>query len=244
METQIRLQETKQNNLHLGEQNKLVLALMLLGILWLLSTLALLILVFNNRSLATKKSIYVQTQTGQTLKAEEKDGDYRSATVIQETVTSWIRLTFEWDVYLGADKLDPGYQISTTRRKVTSKAYAASYLMAPGFRQAFLAQLSKVIPREVFLGHLKSHVNIFYLSEPRVVSSSPQKVYEIDTVVIRYDVAGSKEAEVKWGRTLTLKPIQPYRLVLGQQEPVAFRKQLAILQKNGLMITNIKKFEL
>ena len=112
METQIRLQETKQNNLHLGEQNKLVLALMLLGILWLLSTLALLILVFNNRSLATKKSIYVQTQTGQTLKAEEKDSDYRSTTVIQETVTNWIRLTFEWDVYLGADKLDPGYQIS------------------------------------------------------------------------------------------------------------------------------------
>ena len=244
METPMILSEQKRSNVNLGEQNKLVLALMLLSCLWLISTFSLLILVFNNRSLATKKSIYVQTQD-QTIKAAEKDSDYRSPAVIKETVTSWIRLTFEWDVYLGGtDQLDPGYQISQTRRKVTSKAYAASYLIAPGFRQPFLAQLSRIIPREVFLGQLNSHVNIFYLSEPRVVSSSPQKIYEIDTVVVRYDVARSKEAEVKWQRTLTLKPIQPYRLVLDQQEPVAFRKQLAVLQKNGLMITKIEKFEL
>lgn len=222
-------------------QNKVVFALLILSTGWLFSILAILILLVTNYTLAKREKIYVQQTDGTTLIAQEFEGNYRQPQLIQETVRNWTQLTMEWDNRIpGTEQTDPGVLIDNNKL-VPSKAYLASYLLEDGFRREFLLKLAELVPAEVYRGQFTSNLRIYHISEPRQLSPG---IYEVDLVATRIDLGtkGEKQ-EIKFNRTFTLQAIEPYSLVLGKDEPSAFRQQLYQLLMNGLLITKIVEFK-
>ena len=60
-------------------------------------------------------------------------------------------------------------------------------------------------------------------------------------IATRTDLSNNGEkAQTKFNKIFVLETIEPYHLVLGKDEPSAFRKQLEQLLKNGLIIKEIK----
>lgn len=227
------------------DENKLVLTLIGLASGLFLLIFVMLFLVANNRVLATRGKVYVQLpEEGTTKEAQEFDADHRENGVLQGTVIDFIRLTFEWDNKLpGTDRLDEkGTRISGSSEVVPTKAYLASYLLEDGFRTEFLKELSKLVPKDVYSGGRTAVVRIYSISTPRQISRSR---WEVDTVVSRIEKGqgsiGDKR-EVRFNRTYTLQAIVPDELVLAEDEPDLFRRQVNELLKNGTMITNIVPF--
>lgn len=226
-----------------AESAALVVLFLLVGALCL-SILGNLILLLNNRALAQRGKTYVQMSSGFSQEAQEFDQLHRESEVIKRTVTTWLQLTFEWDNRLpGSDTTDQGIEFRGT--KVPVKAYLASTLLQPGFRQEFLVRLgSDVVPADVYSGARRSLVRFFSLSDPRQVSRG---AWEIDVVSTRIElVGGVEEREVPFNRTFRVQAIPPVELALESEgeEPDAFKREVYRLLNNGLVITDITPLDL
>ncbi|MDJ0570871.1 MAG: hypothetical protein QNJ53_17750 [Pleurocapsa sp. MO_192.B19] len=232
--------KTKSDLVHVKDTNKVVVVFTLLASSIIISSLASLILVFTNHALAQKQRIYVEQPNGLIEAASEQDADYRSNEVIKQTLSNWLYLTWEWDGRIsGSEELDRGVNLKNEPNnvKVPSKVYAASYLIEDGFRQEFLKGMSQLVPKSVYQGDLTSNLNIYDISDP--VRNKDK--YEVQVVATRIDISTSgEEAQTKFNKIFVFETIEPYRLVLGESEPSAFRKQLNQLMKNGLIITEIR----
>lgn len=201
------------------------------------SALCNLVLIANNRSLSVKKSVYVQQPDGYTGIAQEFDQTHREAEVIKKTATTWMQLSFEWDSQVpGADYTDKGIKVG--KQIVPTKAYLASFLMEPGFREEFLTLLGRdIVPQTVFSGNHQSIVRFYSVSEPRQVATAK---WEVDIVATRVDRNANREiAEIPLNRTITFKAIPPIEPTLGEEEPLVWRRKVYSLSTNGLMITEV-----
>lgn len=202
-----------------------------------LSLLINLVLLLNNRALATRESIYVQTPDGFTQKAQEFNVTHREAEAIKQTVVTWMQLTFEWDNSIPGqpDLVDEGFRVGG--ETVPTKAYLASYLMEEGFRTAFLQRLGQLVPSDVYSGSRKTLVRFFSVSNPRQVGEAR---WEVDVVSSRIErVNNVEEAEIEFNRTITVQAVPPVDLALADDEPLAWRKRVVELMRNGLMITDV-----
>ena len=222
------------------ETNKVVLCLLLLTLIIGLLGICNLILLANNNKLASKRTVFVQEPDGSTQLAQEKDENYRADEVVRSTVANWLPLMWEWDNRIaGSDTVDRGLQIgSGGNLRVPTKVYMASFLLSPEFRWEHLKKIATEIPQEVYKGSVRSVFEIHYLGKP----IRKENTYEIIVMGIRTDIAerGQLKRESRYSKTIVLKPVEPYRTVLKDSEPSAFRKQLAELLKNGLMVTSIR----
>ncbi|MBW4532338.1 MAG: hypothetical protein KME09_00190 [Pleurocapsa minor HA4230-MV1] len=228
------------------ETNKVVASLMGLTGALFLSLLVNLLLVGNNHQLATKEKIFVEQQDGSTQTAIEQDSDFRSEDVIRETVSNWLYLTWEWDSRIpGTEARDKGVKIKEeggdrTEYLVPSRVYTASYLIQTGFRQEFLKKMAKLIPDEVYSGSMTSQFTIYHIGVP--IRNKNQ--YAVNVIGTRVDLTqAGEERQARFNKKIVLKTIEPYRNVFGADEPSAFRKHLAHLMKNGLIITSIHNYE-
>ena len=230
--------QNKTDLVSVKETNKVVLSLLFLTSGLVLTLLISLVLVVSNYNLAKKEKIYVEQLDGQTRVAQEQDYDYRSDEVLRETVSNWLYLNWEWDSRIPhSDELDPGFRMPDGS-KVPSRVYAASYLLDEGFRPEFLNRMSELIPNAVYSGNLTSNLKIYHLGKP--IRLEKKDEYQILVVASRTDISSSGEqAQTKFNKLLTLKTIEPYRLILGEEEPSAFRKQLNQLLQSGLVIKSI-----
>lgn len=231
----------KEFKIAVKDENKLVLALIGLAAGLGLLCISLLFLVANNRVLATRGKVYVQLPDGTTKLAQEFSESHRENEVLKKTVIDFIKLTFEWDNKIpGSAQTDRGVSVSGGG-VVPTKAYLASYLLEDGFRTEFLKLLSQIVTRDVYSGNRISIVRFYTISTPRQIS---QTRWELDTVVTRIEKSNTGEKrEVLLNRTYTLQAIVPSELVLGESEPLAFRRQVNQLLKNGVMITKIVQFD-
>jgi hypothetical protein len=237
--------KSKTDLIGIKETNKIVASLMALTGSLILSLLANLLLVGNNHQLATKEKIFVEQQNGSTQTAIEQDRDFRSEDVIRTTVSNWLYLTWEWDSRIpGSESRDKGVKIKEegeqTEYIVPSRVYTASYLIQEGFRREFLKKMAELIPDEVYSGSMTSQFTIYHIGAP--IRNKNQ--YEVTVVGTRVDLtqAGEKR-QARFNKKIVLKTIEPYRNVLGAEEPSAFRKHLAHLMANGLIITSIHNYE-
>ena len=226
------------------ETNKVILIFFFLTITLITSVIVNLGLTFLTWKLATKEKIYVAHQ-GEMEIAAEKDPNFRSNQMIQETVINWLYLMWEWDAKIpGNPNLDPGIRVkgnnSFHQFKVPTRVYTASYLLEIGFREKFLKKISEIIPSNYYQGGMTSNLKIYHLGNSQRIDDG---LYKIDVVMTRTDVAlGSEISETKINRTIYLKSILPYRLLLQKNEPSAFRKELQSLLKNGLIIYKIEPY--
>ncbi|WP_088894849.1 hypothetical protein [Leptolyngbya ohadii] len=210
-----------------------------------LGTLVTLILVANNRALATRGKVFVQMADGTTQLAQEFDVNYRRPEIIKETAVRWMQLAFEWDNRIpGDDKaVDEGINFDRSNKRIPTKVYLASYLMEPGFRQEFLRLMaSEVIPIDVMTGRRKSVLRFYSVSDPRQVAKNR---WEVDIVATRIERSATQElGETRVNRTITLQSIPPVAPVFKDGDPEVWRKTLYELSKNGLMIVEIKPLNL
>ena len=232
----------KTDLINIKDRNPVLLSLISLAFSLSLSFLAILLLTFNNYKLAQKEKIFVEQSSGTTQVAQEQDYDFRSEEVIRKTISDWLYLTWEWDSTIAnSEKLDLGVKIKHEKKdvQVPSKVYAASYLIESGFRQEFLSGISELIPTSFYSGNFTSQLTIYHIGKP--IRNDDR--YKVKVIATRKDLSSSGEVmEAKFNKIITMKPIEPYRLVLLEDEPSAFKKNLHHLLKNGLMITSIQNF--
>lgn len=229
--------------LPIQSENSLIIILGVLGVGLLVSIFANLFLLFNNRALAQRESIYVQQVNGETMAASEFDVTHREAAVIKNTAVQWMQLSFEWDNQIPGSKAeDQGYQLKDSTRTIPTEVYLASYLMEEGFRQEFLKLLAKQkIDPGVMQGEVKTAVRFFAVSDPRQVGEG---TWQVDIVASRIERNRRQEtAEVPMNRTITLKAIPPIDPVFEELEPSAWRQKLYQLLNNGLLITKVEPLE-
>lgn len=228
--------------LPIKSENSLILLLGGLAAVLLLSVLGNLLLLFNNRSLATRGSTYVQQNDGTTFQASEFDERYREPEVIKNTAVRWLQMAFEWDNQIpGTGREDVGYAIEGSTQEIPTEVYLASYLMDEGFRTEFLRLMSDRIGPAVMNGSKKTVVRIFSVSDPRAVGEA---LWEVDIVATRIERDERQEtAEVEMNRTITLKAIPPIEPLFENLEPSAWRQKTYELLSNGLIITKVEPLE-
>ena len=233
--------ELKHNTdlINIKDSNKVVTIFFALAVTLLLSLFANLGLVVGNYILIKQDKIYVEQLDGQTTVAKSEDRDFRSSEAIRNTVANWLALSFEWDSRIpNSQEQDPGF-VLPDGSKVPTKVYAASYLLdvENSFRREFLTKMSEIIPSAVYSGKLTSNLLIYEIGEP--IRIAPDK-YKVSVVATRTDISATGEREqTDFNRKIILRTVEPYRLVLGTDEPSAFRKQLNQLLESGLIIESI-----
>ena len=240
--TPSKIEDEDIKHIPIRKESSVIIVLSGLALALAVSALCNLILVANNRSLAVKKSIYVQQPDGYTGVAREFDQTHREAEVIKKTATTWMQLSFEWDSQVpGADYTDKGVKVG--KQVVPTKTYLASFLMEPGFREEFLTLLGRdIVPQTVFSGNHQSIVRFYSVSEPRQVAAAK---WEVDIVATRVDRNANGEiAEIPLNRTITLKAIPPIEPTLGEEEPLAWRRKVYSLSTNGLIITEVSPLKI
>ena len=109
-----------------------------------------------------------------------------------------------------------------------------------GFRNEFLERFSKSIPSNFYQGNVSSEVKIYHIGN---ITRVKDNLYTIRVIMSRTERdAVAETQEVKFDQIFHLQATQPHRLILGDEEPSAFRKQLNLLLKNGLIIYKISAF--
>jgi hypothetical protein len=231
--------QPQESLIEVQETNKVILIFFVLAFTLVCLSVSTIGLVLVNWKLANKEKIYV-SQKGQMEIAKEQDPNYRDDKMIQETVINWMYLTWEWNSFIpNTPQHDPGIKIKTPdgMARVPTRSYTGSYLIMPGFRQSFLADFSKIVPENFYQGDLNSNLIIHDISDAQRIN---QELYVVKVIASRIDSESGYEKEQTYiNRTFYLRPIMPYRLILEEQEPSAFKKQLKELLENGLMITKI-----
>lgn len=226
-------------------ESKLMATFFGLAIALGIGSLITLILVANNRALATRGKVFVQMADGTTQLAQEFDVNYRRPEIIKETAVRWMQLAFEWDNRIpGKDQaVDEGINFDKSNKRVPTKTYLASYLMEPGFRQEFLRLMaSEVIPIDVMTGRRKSILRFYSVSDPRQVAKNR---WEIDIVATRVERSATQElGEIRVNRTITLQAVPAISPALKDSDPEVWRKTLYELTQNGLMIVEVKPLNL
>lgn len=230
----------KESLIKTKDTNKVIVIFFILGISLLTSTIINLGFVYLSLQLGTREKIFV-TRQGETEIAEEKDPHYRTDKAIKETVSNFLYLTYEWNSKISnSSNKDPGVQIKGDSHKyfkVPTKTYISSYLLEVGFRKQFLEEISKSIPSAFYQGNFSSTVKIYFIGNTERIDKN---LYRVRVIMTRTDVEENAERDEKQiNRIIYLQATEPYRLVLGNQEPSMFKKQLNQLLKNGLIIYKI-----
>lgn len=240
------LVELKSNKtlISIKETNKIVLTLIFLTANLSLSLLAILLLLVNNNKLIQKDKIFVQDSSGAIQAASEKDVNFRSDEVIKKFVTNWLYLTWELDSSIpNTEQQDIGVEIrykGQNKFKVPSRVYAASFAIEQGFREEFLKKISELVPLEFYNGKFESELLIYNIGNP----VRKEDTYQVQVTATRTDKNDSGElGRYKFNKTIILKPIEPYKLALGNDEKSHFRKYLNQFLSSGLIINSIHNHE-
>lgn len=222
------------------DSNKVILIFFILALSLLFSLITNLGFIYLSLNLGTREKIFV-TRQGEIEIAEEKDPYFRSDKLIEETVSNWLSLTHEWDASIpNSAAKDAGVQLKGEDNKyfrVPTKTYTASYLLEVGFRKQYLAEISQQIPSSFYHGKISSDLKIYHIGN---IERIDDNLYQVKVIMTRTDKSDTVELqETQLNQTIYLQATKPYRLVLEDEEPSAFRKQLNQLLKNGLIIYKI-----
>ena len=199
--------------------------------------LIILVLLFNNGSLARKQRVYVQTPEGTSEQAIQVDPLHREPEILKTTAQSFLQYFFEWSKTLPNGEQDEGIEAYDTT--IPSKVYIGSYLVEPGLRPELLKAMGNdIIPDAVLNGSLESTVIVHQISEPQQTAPG---AWSIRVVAVRIDRNAKGELqELPFSRRIDLKAIHPQKSALLEQDKDSpFSESIRLLLKNGVVITNM-----
>ena len=143
-----------------------------LGILTL--SIAFFWLAFSLSKIANQQPpTLVQQVDGKAFTVRPADYMHREPEVIRRVVSDWASMTFTWGALSGRkDKeADEGIKVDGGKQ-VPSATWAASFLIAPDFRDQFLRQLSNdIIPEGVFSGKVSAVLIPQQISPPQALET-------------------------------------------------------------------------
>ena len=231
--------EDKQSLVSTKDSKKVIFTYIILSLALLTSIVGNFTLGFLSLQLSTKEKIFV-TRKDEIEIAEEKEPNFRSDSIIQATISDFLHLTHEWDSSIPNSNIeDPGVQLQGEDGyfRVPTKVYAASYLLEVGFRKQFLAKISQDIDPLFYQGRFSSDLKVYHIGKPERFKDN---LYRVRVILTRTEKNNEVEVqEVKIEQIIYLQATRPYNLILGDQEPSNFRKQLNHLLRNGLIIYKI-----
>lgn len=113
----------------------------------------------------------VQLVGGRVMQSTAAEANYRSPDVLRRLTKEWATFTFNWSGKLPNGDPDQGMEVGNNQ-KVTTPAWAASFMLSEDFRGQFLKTLAQMTPQEVF-GGAKKTVLQFTRPEPQVREIGP-----------------------------------------------------------------------
>ena len=191
-----------------------------------------------------KPPTLVQQVNGKAFTVRPADYTYREPEVIRRVVSDWATMTFTWGTLPGnqAKTTDEGIEVGSGKR-VPSPAWAASFLLAPDFRDEFLNQLStEVIPEGVFGGEVSAVLVPQQVSPPQAVGEGQWKVDLMATRIV-FDPSNPAGTTIPFNRRIYLRAVEPPQSPLTEQ---ATKEQKVVYQslEGGLQIEEIRPIQL
>ncbi|WP_121969220.1 hypothetical protein [Leptolyngbya sp. BC1307] len=191
-----------------------------------------------------KPPTLVQQVDGKAFTVRPADYTYREPEVIRRVVSDWATMTFTWGTLPGnqTKTTDEGVEVGSGKR-VPSPAWAASFLLAPDFRDEFLNQLStEVIPEGVFGGEVSAVLVPQQVSPPQAVGEGKWKVDLMATRIV-FDPSNPAGTTIPFNRRIYLRAVEPPQNPLTEQ---ATKEQQVVYQslEGGLQIEEIRPIQL
>ena len=190
-----------------------------------------------------KPPTLVQQVDGKAFTVRAADYTYREPEVIRRVVSDWATMTFTWGTLPGnqAKPADEGIEVGSGER-VPSPAWAASFLLAPDFRDEFLNQLStEVIPEGVFSGEISAVLVPQQISPPQALGEGEWQVDLMATRII-FDSINPAGTTMPFNRRIYLRAVEPPRSPLPDQPT---KEQQVVYQslESGLQIEEIRPIQ-
>ncbi|MEL7353917.1 MAG: hypothetical protein AAFN38_21015 [Cyanobacteria bacterium J06560_5] len=182
----------------------------------------------------------VQQVDGKAFTVRPADYLYREPEVIRRVVSDWATMTFTWGTLPGNEsrEADEGIDVADGKR-VPSSTWAASFLIAPDFRDQFLQQLSnEIIPEDVFSGEVSAVLIPQQISPPQALEEGRWQVDLMATRVV-FDSSNPAGTTIPFNRRFYLRAVEPPQSPLNNQ---ATSQQQVIYQslESGLQIEEIR----
>ncbi|MEL7316450.1 MAG: hypothetical protein AAFN08_16125 [Cyanobacteria bacterium J06559_3] len=202
-------------------------------------------LAFSLSKVANQKPpTLVQQVDGKAFSVRPADYTYREPEVIRRVVSDWATMTFTWGTLPGnpAKTPDEGVEVDGGKR-VPSPAWAASFLLAPDFRDEFLNQLSTdVIPEGVFGGEISAVLVPQQISLPQSVGEGQWKVDLMSTRIV-FDSSNPAGTTIPFNRRIYLRAVEPPQNPLIEE---ATKEQKVVYQslEGGLQIEEIRPIQM
>jgi hypothetical protein len=190
-----------------------------------------------------KPPTLVQQVDGKAFTVRPADYTYREPEVIRRVVSDWATMTFTWGTLPGnqTKTSDEGIEVNGGKR-VPSAAWAASFLLAPDFRDEFLAQLSnEVIPEGVFSGEISAVLVPQQISPPQALEEGRWKVDLLATRII-FDPSNPSGTTIPFNRRIYLKAVEPPHSPLKEKSTEEQRVVYKSLE-GGLQIEEIRPIQ-
>jgi uncharacterized protein YlzI (FlbEa/FlbD family) len=190
------------------------------------------------QQLASRRPTQVQLVNGQSVVVSEKEANYRTPQVIQNFMRQWIVLTWSWDTKIDPKNRDLGRSVGNNK-KVTTPTWFAASLLRQGFDEAFLKEISGIVPLDVFNGKTTSVAYINFMSQPRQVRPGQWQV----------DILATRIISRVGGRTTTLRLNKTYTVGVTDYPPDNIQRfepwvqELYNLRNSGLQILDIREYK-
>ncbi|MEO1396084.1 MAG: hypothetical protein AAFV90_24565 [Cyanobacteria bacterium J06634_5] len=182
----------------------------------------------------------VQQVDGKAFTVRSADYTYREPEVIRRVVSDWATMTFTWGTLPGnqAKATEEGIDVAGGK-KVPASTWAASFLIAPDFRDEFLKQLSNdIIPEGVFGGEISAVLVPQQISPPQALDEGRWQVNLMATRII-FEPSNPAGTTIPFNRRFYLRAVEPPQNPLKNQ---ATPQQKVIYQslESGLQIEEIR----
>ena len=188
----------------------------------------------------------VQLLDGHSVAMEPVDANQRTPSVIRQFVKDSLGLMFTWNSKISAPKeasgdvRDPGVSVGSGR--ITTSSWQASFALKEDFRNAFLEQIAKMTPSDVFNGEAQSVLSFESVSEPRPIKSGEWQIDMVANLLI-FDSTHPQGLAIPLNKSVFVTAIEPTTDPLpDHSSPI--QKAVYHVQTNGLQIREIRDLDI
>jgi hypothetical protein len=190
----------------------------------------------------------VQLLDGHSVAMEPVDHNARSPELIRQFVKNSLGLMFKWSSTLptaqeagaNATLRDPGVAIAG--RRITTASWQASAVFSEDFRTAFLEEIAKLTPQEVFGGGTQGMLNFTSISDPKPIAVGKWQIDVVAHLMI-YDAAHPAGRAISFNKSIFIQAVEPATDPLAETS-TPIQKAVYQMRQDGLEIIEIHDLDL
>ncbi|MBN8564867.1 MAG: hypothetical protein J0L70_30500 [Leptolyngbya sp. UWPOB_LEPTO1] len=191
----------------------------------------------------------VQLLDGHSVAMEPVDPHQRTPSIIRQFTKDSLGLMFTWSSKIQGSNVkpnapgtvrDPGISIGTGR--ITTSSWQASFALREDFRNAFLEQVAKLTPSDVFNGDAQSVLSFESISEPRLIKPGEWQIDLVANLLI-FDSTHPQGNAVPFNKSVFVTAIEPTTDPLPEHSS-PIQKAVYHVQTSGLQIREIRDLDI